>query len=76
VEKMLAASKKYFVALTGEELQTVIQEFFAELGFDHNRRKLVANLFDLQTPYDLLENESFEIEREKWELTARVYLLK
>jgi hypothetical protein len=69
---MLAASKKYFVALTGEELQTVVQEFFAELGFDHNRR----NLFDLQTPYDLLENESFKIEREKWELTARVYLLK
>ena len=74
-KQMLAAATKDFNALAAnaEDLHALVQAVVVEVGFDQNRQKWVADLFNPNTIYDL-ENESFNIEREKWELNVRLYL--
>jgi hypothetical protein len=75
VERMIAAAKKKFNALAAKDQLALIQNIVVDVGFDQTRKEWVTDLFCADTPYPL-DNESLNIEREKWEMNAIILLLQ
>ena len=70
------AATTAFNALSDKDLHDRAKQIAVDIGFDPSRQKWVVDLFDPDNcPYDL-NNETFKIEREKWELIIKSNILE